>query len=213
MSELIDIFDGNYQHIGAFERVAAHQQCLWHHTFHCWVVADRPSQGAVLFQLRSPAKRSHPDLLDITAAGHLQSGETALDGLRELEEELGVRASSDNLVPLGIKHDVMDEPSGVRNREFAHVYFLRDDRPIEQYRLDEAEVAGLVEVGISDGLALFSGETTSVQARAVRVLSGAQTSFQRDVKVSDMIPRVDQYYLRVFIMAELLLQGHRYLSV
>lgn len=213
MAEIIDIFDGNHNLIGCFERVAAHQQGLWHQTFHCWIVAKRNERNYVVLQLRSPTKRNYPNMLDITAAGHLDSGESPEDGVRELEEELGVRVTADNLVSLGIKHDIMDEPNGVRNREFSHVYLLRDDRPLSGYHLQESEVSGLVEMEINEGLRLFSGEIRKVNCPAVRVEDGGVSDFFRDVQVEDLIPRVDQYYLKIFMLADLYLKGYPYLSI
>lgn len=213
MTEVIDIFDANYKHVGESERLAAHQQGLWHHTFHCWIVGKRDDVGYVLLQLRAPTKKNYPDMLDITAAGHLQAGERPEDGVREIEEELGVEVRQENLVRLGIKHDIMDEPNGVQNREFSHVYLLRDDRDIVDYRLDKSEVSGLVEMGIDDGLDLFSGRVGSVECRAVRLEGDSHQIFRRHVSTEDLIPRVDAYYLKVFIMAQLLLEGRRDLSI
>jgi hypothetical protein len=133
--------------------------------------------------------------------------------LRELEEELGVFTAAGSLRYLGIKHDIMDGASGVRNREFAHVYILRDDRPIEEYRLQKEEVSGLVEVTIEDGLALFAGEVDSITGKAVRVEDGVSRTYEQTVMTDDLIPRVDSYYLKIFMLAELYLAGHRYLSI
>ncbi|MCT4575470.1 MAG: hypothetical protein N4A43_04400 [Alphaproteobacteria bacterium] len=36
MSEIIDIYDCNYNHIGTKEKNKAHNEGLWHQTFHCW---------------------------------------------------------------------------------------------------------------------------------------------------------------------------------
>jgi isopentenyldiphosphate isomerase len=213
VSEIIDIFDGNHCHIGEFERVAAHQLGLWHQTFHCWLVNGRSDTGSVVLQLRAPTKKNYPDMLDITAAGHLQAGESPVDGLRELEEELGVVVSPDRLVSLGIKHDIMDEPGGVRNREFAHVYLLRDDRQLDQYTLAEDEVSGLVEIEISEGLALFAGQKSEVSGNATRIEGRERRSFVRQVRIADLIPRVDSYYLKIFLMSQLFLEGRRYLCI
>ncbi len=166
MTELIDIFNANHERIGVCDQASVHRQGLWHQTFHCWIVSCHDDAGYLLLQLRSATKKDHPNTLDVTAAGHLAAGEQALDGLRELEEELGVFTEAGDLRYLGIKHDIMDRTHGVRNREFAHVYILRDDRPIEEYRLQEDEVSGLVEVSIEDGLALFAGYTMAELAEA-----------------------------------------------
>ena len=213
MPEIIDIFDGNHKLIGQFERVAAHKQGLWHQTFHCWICGQREGKPFVLLQLRSAAKKNYPNMLDITAAGHLESGETPLDGIRELEEELGVKVESSNLVSIGIKHDIMDETTGGRNREFSHVFLLRDDREMEGYRLQESEVSGLVEMNIADGLDLFAGRVEKVDCGAVRVEDGKMSRFSREVRTADLIPRVDPYYLKLFIMADLYLKEYPYLSI
>jgi 8-oxo-dGTP pyrophosphatase MutT (NUDIX family) len=213
VSEIIDVFDGNRVHIGTFERAAAHRQGLWHQTFHCWIVGEDRDGAFVLLQLRSPTKETNPGMLDITAAGHLEAGETPFEGLRELEEELGVQARPEQLVSLGIKHDVADDAGGLRNREFAHVFLLRDDRDLGDYRLAEDEVAGLVKMRVPDGLALFSGGRSSVSCVAVRVDGAEATTFDLDVKATDLVARVDPYYYKIFIMAELFLEGRVHLSI
>ena len=193
MAEMIDIFDGNHNLLGSLERVVVHQQGLWHQTFHCWIVGKRDGVSFVLLQLRSKNKKNYPDFLDITAAGHLESGEEPLQGVRELEEELGVSIGSGVLTSLGIKHDIADEPNGIRNREFAHVFLLRDDRELTGYRLQEDEVSGLVEVEINEGLRLFSGEVRSIECRATRIEGKECVSSIRTVETRDLIPRVDNY--------------------
>jgi isopentenyldiphosphate isomerase len=213
MIETIDTFDGNHRRIGTEERLAAHKAGLWHQTFHCWILGERTGHCFVVLQLRSAMKKNYPNMLDITAAGHLAAGETPEQGVREVEEELGVRVDPSRLRSLGIKHDIADEPNGIRNREFAYVFLLRDDRELEQYKLQDDEVSGLVEMSISDGLQLFSGEAESVTCKATRIEGGKVRSFSRAVKSTDMIPRVDSYYFKVFIMAERMLEGARYLSI
>lgn len=213
MKEPIDIFDGNHKHIGVLERSVVHQQGLWHQTFHCWFTGQRESSDFIVLQLRSSAKKSYPNMLDITAAGHLAVGEVPEDGIREIQEELGIDVNPSSLIRLGIKHDIADEPSGLRNREFAHVYLLREDRELTDYRLQEDEVSGLVRMKIQDGLRLFSGEVGSVQCEAVRVIKGSLQKFERDVSVADLIPRVDSYYLKVFYLASRFLAGDKYLAI
>ncbi|MBQ1017931.1 NUDIX domain-containing protein [Micromonospora sp. D93] len=213
MEEFIDTFDANYKHTGQSERVAAHRRGLWHHTFHCWIVGRRRDTDFVLLQLRAESKKNYPNMLDITAAGHLEAGERPEDGVREIEEELGIEVEPRNLIRLGVKHDVMDEPNGIQNREFAHVFLLRDDRDLSGYKLQDDEVSGLVEMPIDSGLALFSGSTSSVDCPAIKLDNKVPTSFTRSVTESDLIPRVDPYYFKVFIMAGLYLEGRRHLSI
>ena len=81
----------------------AHRRGLWHRCFHCWIVApETPSGGPYLFvQRRAAGKGTWPNKLDVTVGGHLGAGELALDGLREIEEELGLSVSTEELITLG----------------------------------------------------------------------------------------------------------------
>ena len=74
-------------------------------------------------------------------------------------------------------------------------------------------MSGLVEISIADGLGLFSGERSSVKGAAIRVDGNGKRVFDREIQVDDLIPRVDNYYLKVFIMAQLFMRGNKYLSI
>ncbi len=212
--EIIKTFDANHVQIGEADRTTVHTQGLWHETFHCWFVAELSGTPCVLIQLRSPLKLSFPNLLDVTAAGHLESDEEPLDGVREIEEELGVDINLDRLVPLGIRIDAQDEASGSRNREFAHVFLYRDDRPLLDYALQQEEVSALLAIPIKQGLALLFGEQQSVTCEGIRFDDdGALVTFETDVTTADFIPLVDGYYRKVFVLADLHFRGYRYLSI
>lgn len=211
--ELIDVYDEAMTHLGTMLRDEAHRTGAWHRSIHCWVV--RPVKpGSVLFQKRGRTKKLFPNALDITAAGHYTAGETARDGGREILEELGVSVPFEELIPLGIKMDVA-RIGAVINREFCDVFFLkRADSPSE-YRLDPAEVEGLVSINIADGLALFSGGEKTAEATGVEWDSASSSwrAIRIPVSVADFIPRLDPYYLKVFLMAELMLAGRPIVTI
>jgi isopentenyldiphosphate isomerase len=213
MPELIDVYDENMQPKGKMTRDEAHAGGEWHRSIHCWIVRPE-SPGYVLFQKRGRDKKLFPNALDISAAGHYSAGERPEDGVREILEELGVSVAFSDLIPLGIKFDIA-KIGDVVNREFNDVYLLkRDDAPAD-YKMDPEEVEGLVEIAVPDGLALFAGETETASARGVEWDKAANTwnSIEMDVAVKDVIPRVDPYYLKIFIMAQRLLAGDKYLSI
>lgn len=206
--EQVDYFDENYVRQGVTTRPEALEKGLWLHSFHCWVV--RPAARTLLVQRRSLLKSLFPGALDITAAGHLMAGETVADGIREVHEELGVSdIDFADLIPLGIKLDVA-RIGEKRTRHFAHVFLLPDDRPATAYRLQQEEVAGLVEIAIADGLALFSGQKETVPAMAWD-MSGAGKDVS--LQACDFIPRLDPYYYKVFIMADRLIAGEKHLAI
>lgn len=155
MAELLDVYapDGTTW-LATKPRDAVHRDGDWHLAFHLWVA----SAGGVLFQRRARDKDSWPGRLDATAAGHLVAGEAVADGIREAEEELGVRYPADRLVALGV-HRVDDEPEpGMRNREHQHVFAVRDARPLDAWTAwDRSELAGLVLVGHQGFAALAAG--------------------------------------------------------
>jgi isopentenyldiphosphate isomerase len=212
-TEYLDIFDDNMKKVGTATREEVHSKGHWHQTFHCWVIRRENGRAYVLFQRRGPDKKVYPNTLDITAAGHLLAGEAPEDGIRELAEELGIPTKFETLVPLGIRTDVAII-GPVTNREFCHTYFLENDAPLDSYRLQPDEVSGLVQMEIGDGLKLFGGALRSVPVSGYQVdREGARRSIEFSVSVKDIIPRLDRYYLKIFIMAERFFEGEVYLGI
>ena len=117
--EIIAVFNENMEQIGTAPRQQAHDQGLWHHTFHCWIVRKEGDRKFLLFQRRGENKKAFPNVLDITAAGHIMADESVEDGIRELEEELGLSVDHSQLLDLGIRCEVVKLPNMI-NREFCH---------------------------------------------------------------------------------------------
>jgi isopentenyldiphosphate isomerase len=82
--EIIDIYDINMKSIGTSSRENAHLNGYWHKSFHCWFYTIEDKELYLLLQKRQSDKESFPNLLDVTVAGHLQSGEEILGGIREI---------------------------------------------------------------------------------------------------------------------------------
>lgn len=214
MSEQIDIFDANLKKLGSADRVAAHRDGAWHRTFHLWIVSEE-NRGSLIFQLRSPKAKNYPNLLDITAAGHLHAGEELADGVREVSEELGIVPQQDQLHWLGYRIEVADQDNGQRNREYQGVFLLKDNRALANYCPDPNEVYGLLSIPIAAGMKLFSGKVQSVDASGIRYEASTHSWGQcHEVIVKDrFLPRIQNYYLTVLIMAERLLDGRQPLSI
>lgn len=195
--ELLDIFDEHMNRIGTASRLDVHRQGLWHQTFQCWIAAKGHSGPMLLFQKRHPDKDTHPNKYDITSAGHLLSGETAEDGVRELEEEIGVRASFSQLVPIGVIPVEMRYKTMI-DREFCHVFLYECDLPLEQYSLQHDEVVGIVQIAANDAIRLFSGETDTAEANGLETDGDGQPiSVRRQLRLEDFVPHGTPYYKRV----------------
>lgn len=208
MQELIDIYDANCNPEGQMERSEAHLNARWHCTYHCWVVSSA-SRGSLLFQRRSPTVANFPNLLDVSAAGHLHAGEVFEHGVREVSEELGIEVQPERLHALGRRVEVSDRATGERDREHQAVFMLREDLPLAQYRPDHKEVAGLYWFAIPAGLALFGGSRASAALTGIEYDNGRCTwkAHNLTVNTTDFVPRLPNYYLTMFIMAERLLEG------
>lgn len=137
--------------------------------------------------------------------------------MREIEEELGVDIDLDHLIPLGLRIDAQDEASGSRNREFAHVFLYRDDRPLLTYTLQKEEVSAPPRHPVAQGLALlFDVEKQSITSGGIKIDDDGTSSISfinRDVSTADFIPLVDGYYRKVFVLADLYFRGYWYFSI
>src|SRR5690606_6282649 len=96
----------------------------WHEAFHCWFISREDSTDYIYLQFRSDEKKDYPNLLDITAAGHILAHETVLDGVREIKEEIGINVSPDELELLGVI-DYCVERENFIDKEIANIYLYR----------------------------------------------------------------------------------------
>lgn len=202
MEELLDILDeSGRQTGGVVTKSEAHRRGLWHRGFHCWVCGkDASGEPYLLIQRRSETKDTWPGRLDITAAGHLTAGEEPLDGLREVEEELGLRVEPERLIPLGTRRVEQAIPGGC-DREFHDVFLLVDTTPPERMRLQVEEVDALIRIGLDLAEALGEGESVPATEYA-----GGRTVPTR-LYPSDLVPSSDDYLRRVAWAARRVLAG------
>ncbi len=200
---MLDVLDGLGRPTGEVAwKSEAHRLGLWHRCFHCWVFGtDAAGEPYLLVQRRAATKDTWPGCLDVTAAGHLQSGEEPLGGgLREIEEELGLRVESDRLVPLGTRRIEQEIPEGC-DREFHEVFLLLDTTAPEDLRLQEGEVEAVLRIGLGDVQKLDAGDSVPAVEYAEGEVSAAR------VRLSDFVSNEDDYLRRVAGAARRLFAG------
>ncbi|MGO4547673.1 NUDIX domain-containing protein [Paenibacillus sp. 2TAB23] len=200
--ELFDIYDEQLRPLGTATRAETHARGYWHRTFHCWLTRREGDRRFVRFQLRQDSKDTNPGCYDITAAGHLAAGETIREAMRELEEELGVKASFEQLIPLGqIREDASGEVNGMPfiDREVSDVFGLVCEVPLLELKLQPEEVAGVYEADLDALIALFQGSLSEVSASGVelREPDAPLKAVQRSVQASQFVPRDFAYYVNV----------------
>ena len=198
MTEYFDVYDAGLNHIGVKPRDAVHRAGDWHQVFHCWVVG-RGADGEpfVLLQKRAAGK-DYPGKIDISAAGHLQAGETVRDGLRVRYEDL---------VPLGRRLGMMKDGQLV-DCQICHVFLYECDRALADYRYARDEITCLLRLRLDDGLRLLAGEVDCVPAAAVGARDCAMT-----IRAEDFIPSIDNYPLKALILARRYFAGERHLWI
>jgi isopentenyldiphosphate isomerase len=203
VDEKIDILDARGLMTGEVAwKSEAHRLGLWHGCFHCWIVApETPSGGPYLFvQRRAAEKETWPDRLDVSVGGHLEAGEEALDGLREVEEELGLEVAARELVPLGTRRVELEIPAGL-DREFQEVFLLVRALSQRDLRFQEEEVAAVVRLRLDDVEALYEGGEVSAEEWA-----DGETS-PISVRLADFVPGEDYYLLQAVRAARSVLEG------
>jgi len=213
--EFLDIYNGKGQYVGKKEREFVHKDGDWHKTFHCWIISkDENGNDCVILQKRSENKKAWAGFVDISAAGHLESGETMEDGLRELEEELGVKVEFNKLIDTGIRVCVEEFKEGTINHEFQNVFFLIDNRDIEDYKLQGEELSGILCVKIDDLLSLFSNEINEIISMGLVIdSSGNKVENSYQITREKFIPTLDNYYYKVMILAKRILRNEKHFHI
>ncbi|MEJ7838160.1 MAG: NUDIX domain-containing protein [Thermomicrobiales bacterium] len=210
--ELFDIVNAGGTPTGVVKRRGdVHRDGDWHRAIHVWVISERADGPTILCQQRSFAKDTWPGEFDVTVGGHLGSGEGLEDAYREVEEEIGIAVDPEQLVWIGRRIAINDEPGNYLDRELQDVFLLRDDRPLANYVPNRDELEGLIEVPLDHLLDLLSGDRESIVAA-------------RRPSTSDKIEPViltlksfrlthDRYFYRVVIAARNHLRGDRHVAV
>ncbi len=158
VDEILDIFDEHMHQIGTASRLIAHQTGAWHQTFHCWALHRTQAADYLLLQRRHESKDTHPDKLDVSCGGHLEAGETPSDGVRELNEELGIEVDFISLFPVGVHRHAADF-GDVKDCEFCHVFVLvRTGETLSGYTPATGEVSGLYLIRVDEMEKLCLGE-------------------------------------------------------
>ena len=193
-------------------RAEIHRDGNWHRAIHVWVAGlDRGDAPFLIFQRRAARKDTWPDRFDATVGGHYRAGETLADTLREVEEEIGIIPDAHHLRALGVRVCANEAQPGIIDREIQDLFLLRDDRPLEDFRPNPAELASLVRFPLETLVPFLAGETSEIRGQAVASGTGGAESIT--ARLDDFIPTVDRYFLRIAIAAGQVLRGERYVVV
>jgi isopentenyldiphosphate isomerase len=192
--EVLAVFDENHLKIGEQSRDIIHRQGLWHETFHCWIVHLEKGVPYLYFQQRSNVKKDFPNLFDITAAGHLLAHESVNDGIREVEEELGLNISMEELQSIGMIKDTILQGEFIDN-EFAHTFLLIAEKFQLAFHLQKDEVSGIFTSPLSEVVRLYDKKVDRISLQCI-------TSYNKEVSqigvtLKDFVPHGIRYMKEV----------------
>lgn len=141
--EYIDIYDEFGKKLDKSEqRELAHKRGLLHKAVHVWILNDK---NELLLQRRSPDKKVYPNMLDISFAGHVSSGENSLDAIiREGKEEIGIDIELEKLDYIfSYKTYISFDNGSYIENEIDDVFIYRDNIKIEDCTFMDNEVIEL----------------------------------------------------------------------
>jgi len=139
--EKLNILDEQGNIIGEEYRDVIHQRGLLHGEVHVWCVTP---DNELIFQHRAKDKDTYPDLLDATAGGHVDLGETYEESaIKELLEETGLSATQDELVFLSTElHKSFDEVTKMTNHPRRNVYLLKKKVSVDDLVIEDGKALG-----------------------------------------------------------------------
>ena len=138
MEEIIDMLDDEGKVIGTISKEQAHKTGAWHKAVHIYLINHKKQ---LLMQLRAKDKKIAPNVWDISVGGHVDVGEDTLTtAQRELEEELGISAKTDEFKYLFTHKEVLKN-EGYVSREFVDVFIIKKHVVEKDITMQESEVS------------------------------------------------------------------------
>lgn len=139
MNEFFDILNENGEYTNnVASRDECHKKGLWHKAVVVFIISN--DNKRVLLQQRSANKKLWPNLWDITAGGHVLSGELGYQSvIRETKEEIGIDLSKNDLEFIGAttSENIKGE---IINRHFNEYFIAHSDIDLKDITLQEEEV-------------------------------------------------------------------------
>lgn len=145
MEEYLDIVNDNGEPTGQIiDRATAHEKGIPHRTAHVWLLRHHKGRVQILLQKRCATKASYPNCYDISSAGHIPAGVDYIpSALRELQEELGVTVSPEELILCGDRSITADDVffgKPFHDRQYSRVFLLWLDQEASDFRIQQEEV-------------------------------------------------------------------------
>lgn len=138
---ILNVLDEQGTVIGQATREEIHLKGLLHAEVHVWFYTPNKE---IIFQHRSKEVETYPDLLDATAGGHVEMGQTYLEAaLMEMHEEVGVDVAPGQLRFIATTIDSSFDPvTQRRNHPRREVYALEFKGDLKDLKIEEGKSLG-----------------------------------------------------------------------
>lgn len=168
--EYIDIYDKDEKLLGYCEKEKAHNLGYWHKVIGCFIY--NASSNKVYFQVKNPKHNgiNKKEYLEITAGGHLISGETLQNGVREIKEETGLNVCFEDLIFLEKRKCNKKISKDYWIKEFQYFYGLdlREFSLLDFKDFDRKEVVSFIEIDINDTIDLLMKRKNKISANKLQ---------------------------------------------
>ena len=136
--DLVDIYNDKHEKLNYTKARKELKEGEFRLSCFAFIINDKDE---FLIKKRASTSKKYPNYWEIVS-GEVETGEDAITGIiRELEEELGIRVSKDNLIFIG---------SYARINDFVEVFLLKTNIDIEDLKLQEDEVQTAKWVSIKE---------------------------------------------------------------
>ncbi len=149
MEELIDIITKEGKPTGnRCPKSEIHTKGYYHNTAHIWFYTN---DGHILLAQRAATKTLHPLLWDVSVAGHVDAGETVIQGaIREIKEEIGLSVDATDLYKIGVFECFQSYENGTIDNEFHHTFLIELKTGLKELIPQAGEVENLKLVSFQE---------------------------------------------------------------
>lgn len=184
-------------------RDEAHDSGDWIGGFNLWIFTRDP-EPSIVYQQRSKLKKWAPGLLDVAAGGHFLAGEKLLDGLREVDEELGKSYDAEDIRYLGRTIYVGFDAKDRELHEVNDVYMTEDNSSLSTYRLQIEEVDAILVCPVRELLRVNQESGYTFLAKG---LSSAGKPVAVEVDKLSFPENWNDYHYKIAILADRYFRG------
>ena len=151
MEEIFDVYTRDGEYLGTKPKSFCHSENpgVYHKPVWIWIIND---QNEVLVQKRAACKKNNPNKWDMPSAGHVDAGETIIEGaIRETYEELGIKTNEED-------YEYLFEYIDDRTYEIAQVYLLYLNVKLNKFKIQKEELAEVKWISFEEFKKLFYSE-------------------------------------------------------